>query len=112
MPVPTLELEIADTLRRLSERDPSLDLHRIVPALIATLQAKDAAIRTQTEKAAFAEREMREANERAEAVQIEITRERAVIAAARRLLDAIMEATDAMANVLADFDAELTVIRG
>jgi hypothetical protein len=104
-------VEVAEIESRLQNRDPQLDLHRAFPNLIATLRARDAEIRGQLDRVVFAERELRETLERFEGLQIEVTRERAVIESTRRLLAAMVAAAAASEDVLRQYDAGAEVIR-
>jgi hypothetical protein len=103
-------VEVAEIESRLQNRDPQLDLHRAFPNLILTLRARDAEIRGQVDSVVKAQQELRETTERYEALQLEMTRERAVIEAARRMLASVGTAGASFAGVVADFDSGKTVL--
>lgn len=103
-------IEVAEIESRLQARDPQLDLHRAFPNLIATLRARDDEIRGQLDRVVFAERELSQTTERYEALQLEMTRERAVLAAARRMLSGVATAGASFSGVLQDFDAGKAVL--
>ena len=103
-------VEVAEIESRLQNRDPQLDLHRAFPHLIATLRARDAEIRGQVDSVVKAQQELRETTERYEALQLQMTRERAVLEASRRLLASVATAGASFAGVVADFDSGKTVL--
>lgn len=105
-------VEVEEFANRLANRDPSVDVGRLLPQLIATIKARDAQISGQSGTVVRAERELAELQERFDNLQIEMTRERAVIDAARLYRASLDPAARSFDATLRDFDAGKLVIGG
>jgi hypothetical protein len=105
-------VEVDEIEQRLANRDPSIDVGRLLPQLIATIKARDAQISAQQSGVVRAERELAELQSRFDDLQIEMTRERAVIDAARLFRASLDPTSRAFENVLRAFDAGDIVFGG
>lgn len=102
--------EVAEVQRRLVERDPTLDLPRVTPRIIAALYDREAEVQTSRSELAAARAEIAEITRRYEAVYVEISRRDAVVDAARRLLGELAEAAMPLEDVLSQYDRGNVVI--
>lgn len=78
------DAEIAAVQRRLSERDPQLDLPRAVPRLIATLRERESELRRAQSELAQARSDVMDTERRMEKLHVEIERRGAVLESYRR----------------------------
>jgi hypothetical protein len=105
-------VEVDEIDQRLANRDPSIDVGRLIPQLIATIKARDSQISGQIGTVVRSERELIELQSRFDDLQLEMTRERAVIEAARLYRASVDPASRAFEAVLRDFDAGKLVLGG
>jgi hypothetical protein len=105
-------VEVDEIDQRLANRDPSIDVGRLIPQLITTIRARDSQLTGQSGTVVRAERELGELQSRFDELQVEMTRERAVIEAVRLYRASVEPSLRALEMVLRDFDAGKMVLGG